>query len=89
MCPTIPGLKNGCPQDIESKNTILRIFGGSEIAVFKNRYGFDLDFSIFISMEHMIFSELEFLVVSHYAEKFVYPRRDQHNFVAPFVVLGL
>ena len=37
----------------------------------------------------MIFCELEFSVVSHYAEKFVYPRRDQHNFVAPFVVLGL
>ena len=78
-----------CPQGIESRNTILRIFGGSEIAVFKNRYEFGLDFFIFISMEHMIFCELQFSVVSHYAEKFVYPRRDQHNFVAPFVVLGL
>ena len=37
----------------------------------------------------MIFCELEISTDSHYAEKFVYPRRHQHNFGDPFVVLGL
>ena len=42
-----------------------------------------------ISMKHMILWKLEISADSHYAEKFVYPRRDQHNSVVPFVAWDL